>query len=78
MSDPFIPAYPRSVLDTMPDAAWTFELFSTGHWAEPIHGKRSLARRRLIVRQRFYALVKPLKVRAIRCFPVRLEPAAGA
>jgi hypothetical protein len=71
--DPFIPAYPRSVLDGMPDAAWAFELFSTGHWAEPIHGRRSLADRRLIVRPRLYALLKPLKVRGLQWFPVRVE-----
>jgi hypothetical protein len=73
MSDPFIPAYPRSVLDTMPDAAWAYELFSTGAWAEPIHGRRSLASRRLIVRPRLYALLKPLKLRAARWTPVRVE-----
>ena len=72
-ADPFIPSYPRSVLETMPDAAWTFELFSTGAWAEPIHGKRSLAQRRLIVRPRVYAALKPLKLRGVLWFPVRVE-----
>ena len=72
-ADPFIPSYPRSVLDTMPDAAWTFELFSTGAWAEPIHGKRSLASRRLIVRPRVYAALKPLKLRGIRWLPARVD-----
>jgi hypothetical protein len=72
-SDPFIPAYPRTVLETMPDAAWAFELFSTGAWAEPIHGKRSLASRRLIVRPSLYKLLKPLKVRGLKWFPVRVE-----
>ena len=72
-ADPFIPSYPRSVLETMPDAAWTFELFSTGAWAEPIHGKRSLAQRRLIVRPRVYAALKPLKLRGVRWSPVRVE-----
>ena len=71
--DPFIPAYSRSVLDTMPDAAWTFELFGTGVWAEPVHGQRWLASRRLIVRPRVYAALKPLKVRGVRWLPVRVE-----
>jgi hypothetical protein len=72
-ADPFIPAYPRSVLDTMPDAAWTYELFSTGAWADPIHGKRLLARRVLIVRPSIYKLLKPLKVRGVRWSPVRVD-----
>ena len=72
-ADPFIPSYSRSVLETMPDAAWTFELFGTGAWAEPVHGKRSLASRRLIVRPRVYAALKPLKLRGLRWFPVRVE-----
>jgi hypothetical protein len=72
-SDPFLPMYPRSVLETMPDAAWAYELFSTGAWAEPIHGKRSLASRRLIVRPRLYQLLKPLKVRGLKWFPVQVE-----
>ena len=71
--DPFIPAYSRTVLDTMPDAAWTFELFSTGSWAEPLNGKRSLASRVLIVRPAVYAALKPLKLRGLRWFPVRVE-----
>ena len=72
-ADPFIPSYPRSVLETMPDAAWMHELFSTGAWADPIHGKRSLASRRLIVRPAVYAALKPLKLRGVRWFPVRVE-----
>jgi hypothetical protein len=76
-SDPFVPGYARSVLDGMPDVAWTFELFSTGAWAEPIHGKRSLAQRRLIVRPAVYALLKPLKVRGLRWFPARVEDRPG-
>jgi hypothetical protein len=71
--DPFIPSYAASVLETMPDAAWTSELFGTGAWAAPVHGKRSLARRRLIVRARVYALLKPLKVRGVRWSPIRVE-----
>jgi hypothetical protein len=72
-ADPFMPSYSRSVLDTMPDAAWTFELFGTGAWAEPEHGKRRLASRRLIVRPNVYAALKPLKLRGVRWFPVRAE-----
>ena len=72
-NDPFIPAYPRTVLETMPDVAWMHELFSTGAWQTPIHGKRSLARRRLIVRPRFYQLLKSLKARGLRFSPVRVE-----
>jgi hypothetical protein len=71
--DPFIPSYPRSVLDTMPDAAWAYELFRTGFWAAPLNGKRSLARRCLIVSPRVYAALKPLKLRGVRWFPVRVE-----
>jgi hypothetical protein len=71
--EPFIPSYARSMLDSMPDAAWTFELFGTGAWAEPIHGKRSLASRRLIVRPAVYAALKPLKLRGVKWFPVRVE-----
>jgi hypothetical protein len=72
-ADPFIPSYPRSVLDTMPDAAWTFELFGTGAWAEPVHGKRWLASRRMIVRPRDYAALKALKLRGVRWFPAHVE-----
>ena len=71
--DPFIPSYGRSMLDSMPDAAWTFELFSTGAWKTPIHGRRSLARRVLIVTPRVYAALKPLKLRGLRWFPVHVE-----
>ena len=72
-ADPFIPSYSRSVLDMMPDAAWTFERFGTGAWAEPVHGKRWLASRRLIVRPNVYAALKPLKLRGVRWFPARVE-----
>ena len=72
-ADPFMPSYLRSGLDTMPDAAWTFELFGTGAWAEPVHGKRWLAGRRLIVRPNVYAALTPLKLRGVRWFPVRVE-----
>jgi hypothetical protein len=72
-SDPFVPSYARSVLEAMPDAAWTSELFGTGAWAEPVNGRRWLARRRLIVRPRVYAALKPLKLRGVRWLPVRVE-----
>jgi len=71
-ADPFIPSYAPSVLDTMPDAAWTFELFGTGALATPLPGRRSLARRRLIVRPRVHAALKPLKLRGLHWFPVRV------
>ena len=71
--DPFLPSYPRSALETMPDAAWAYELFSTGAWKTPIHGKRSLASRVLIVTPRVYAALKPLKLRGVRWSPVRVE-----
>ena len=71
-TDPFIPAYARAVLGTIRDAAWTYELFSTGAWAHPIHGKRSLARRTLIVRPAVYRLLKSLKARGIRASPVQV------
>ena len=73
MSDPFIPAYARSVLDTMPDAAWTHELFGAGIWQTPLNGKRWLASRRLIVRPSIYKLLKPLKLRHAKWTPVRVE-----
>jgi len=38
-----------------------------------VHGKRSLASRRLIVRARVYAALKPLKLRGVRWLPVRVE-----
>lgn len=72
-ADPFIPTYSRSVLDTTADAAWTFELFGTGFWKTPLNGKRSLASGRLIVTPRVYAALKPLKLRGVRWFPVRVE-----
>jgi hypothetical protein len=57
----------------MPDAAWTVELCATGAWAEPVHGKRWLARQRMIVRPRVYAALKPLEVRGVRWFPASVE-----
>lgn len=70
---PFIPSYSRSMLDTTADAAWTYELFSTGFWKTPLNGKRSLASRVLIVTPRVYAALKPLKLRGVRWSPVRVE-----
>jgi hypothetical protein len=70
--DPFIPAYSASAISTMPDAAWTAERFGTGAWGDPVHGKRSLADRRLIVRPVVYALLEPLKLRGLRWSPVRV------
>jgi hypothetical protein len=58
----------------MPDAAWTCELFGTGAWQAAEDGQRRLASRRLIVRPRVYAVLKPLKLRVLRWFPVRVEP----
>src|SRR5207253_3805449 len=52
--DPFVPVYAASVLFVMPDAAWTAERFGTGAWGSPVHGKRWLAERRLIVRPAVY------------------------
>lgn len=71
--DPFIPSYGRSMLDSMPDAAWMFELFSTGFWKTPLNGKRSLASRMLIVTPRVYAALKPLKLRGVRWSPVHVQ-----
>ena len=72
-ADPFVPSYARSVLDTMPDAAWAYELFGTGAWAAPVHGRPALATRRLIVHPRMYAALKPLKLRGVRWSPVRVD-----
>ena len=55
-----------------PDAAWTYELFSTGFWKTPLNGKRSLASRRLIVTPRVYAALKPLKLRGVYWCPVHV------
>jgi hypothetical protein len=71
--DPFIPSYSRVMLDPTADAAWTFELFGTGFWKTLLNGKQGLASRRLIVTPRFYDALKPLKLRGVRWFPVRVE-----
>jgi hypothetical protein len=70
--DPFIPTYPASAVATMLDAAWTAERFGTGAWGAPVHGKRWLADRRLIVRPVVYTLLEPLKLRGLRWSPVRV------
>ena len=72
-ADAFVPVYQRSVLDTMPDAAWTYELFGTGAWAEPVNGKRWLASRCLIVRPRVYTAWHPLKLRGVRWLLVGVQ-----
>ena len=72
-SDPYIPAYEKKVLDTMPAAAWAHEMMGTGAWRTPVHGKRWIARRRLIVRPSLYTLLKQSKVRGLRWTPVRVE-----
>ena len=56
----------------MPDAAWTAERFGTGAWGSPVHGKRWLAERRLIVRPAVYEVLQPLKIRGLRWSPVRV------
>lgn len=70
--DPFIPAYDAALLLTVPDAAWTAERFGSGAWGEPVHGKRWLADRRLIVRPAVYTVLEPLKLRGLRWSPVRV------
>jgi hypothetical protein len=69
MHEPFVPAYARASLGNVPDLAWTHELFSTGTWAEPIHGKRWLASRRLVVRPVVHTLFTRLKVKGVRWSP---------
>jgi len=73
MHDPYIPAYSKAALETMPDVAWTYEMFGTGAWGTPVHGKRRLANRRIIVRPSVYELMKKLKVRGLRFGIVRVE-----
>lgn len=69
-SDPFLPAYSGAALEGMPDFAHAAERFGTGHWAKPIHGRRSLASRRVIVRPAVYAFFRARKIRGIRFTPV--------
>lgn len=69
-TEPFLPAYVGESLAHVPDFARTAERFGTGHWAVPIHGRRSLASRRLIVRPAVYAFFRVRKVRGVRFTPV--------
>jgi hypothetical protein len=70
VSEPFLPAYVGESLLDVPDIARTAERFGTGNWAAPIHGKRSLASRRLIVRPALYAFFRARKIRGVRFTPV--------
>ena len=69
-SEPFVPAYVGEGIVRIPDFARTAERFGTGHWAVPIHGKQSLASRRVIVRPAVYAFFRARKVRGVRFTPV--------
>ena len=69
-AEPFVPAYVGESVVLMPDFSRTAERFGTGHWAVPIHGKRSLATRRLIVRPAVYAFFRSRKIRGVRFTPV--------
>ncbi|MDQ3698523.1 MAG: hypothetical protein M3373_10955 [Gemmatimonadota bacterium] len=68
--DPFVPAYAAAALDGMPDVAVTAERFGTGVWRNPIHGRRWLANRRLIVRPAMHAFFRARKARGVRFTPV--------
>lgn len=70
VSEPFLPAYVGESLLEIPDFARTAERFGTGNWANPVHGKRSLASRRLIVRPVVYAFFRARKIRGVRFTPV--------
>lgn len=70
VSEPFLPAYVGESLLDIPDFSHTAERFGTGNWATPIHGKRSLASRRLIVRPAVYAFFRARKLRGVRFTPV--------
>jgi len=70
VAEPFLPAYVGESLLEIPDFARTSERFGTGNWANPIHGKRALASRRLIVRPAVYAFFRARKVRGVRFTPV--------
>ena len=69
-AEPFVPAYVGESVVLMPDFARTAERFGTGHWGEPVHGKRSLASRRMIVRPAVYAFFRARKIRGVRFTPV--------
>ena len=70
VAEPFIPAYVGEGVVRVPDFARTSERFGTGHWAVPVHGKRSLASRRIIVRPAVYAFFRARKIRGVRFTPV--------
>ena len=70
VAEPFIPAYVGEGVVLMPDFGRTAERFGTGHWAVPVHGKRSLASRRVRVRPAVYACVRARKIRGVRFTPV--------
>ncbi len=72
-ADPFLPAYASSALVGLPDIALTSEHFGTGAWARPIHGRRHLASRRIIVRPGVYAFFRARKVRGVRFSPVAVS-----
>jgi len=69
-AEPFIPAYVGESLVRIPDFARTAERFGTGQWARPVHGRRSLASRRIIVRPAVYAFFRARKLRGVRFTPV--------
>jgi hypothetical protein len=69
-AEPFMPAYVGESVVRMPDFARTSERFGTGHWGVPVHGKRSLASRRVIVRPAVYAFFRARKIRGVRFTPV--------
>ena len=69
-AEPFIPAYVGEGVVRVPDFARTSERFGTGHWAVPVHGRRSLASRRIIVRPAVYAFFRARKLRGVRFTPV--------
>jgi hypothetical protein len=69
-SEPFMPAYVGESVVRMPDFARTSERFGTGHWSVPVHGKQSLASRRVIVRPAVYAFFRARKIRGVRFTPV--------
>ena len=70
VAEPFIPAYVGESVVPVPDFARTSERFGTGHWAVPVHGRRSLASRRIIVRPAVYAFFRARKLRGVRFTPV--------
>jgi hypothetical protein len=69
-AEPFVPAYVGEGVVRVPDFARTAERFGTGHWGTPVHGKQSLASRRLIVRPAVYAFFRARKIRGVRFTPV--------